>query len=409
MAQYQITVDREMLHHLFSGDEGVAKLLEAVLNQVLEAQVTEHLKAQPYERTDERVGHRNGYRDREMKTRVGTLELRVPRVRAGSFSTELFERYQRSEQALILALMEMVINGVSTRKVRRITEELCGTSFSKSTVSDLCKALDPIVSEWNERPLTHKRFPFLIIDAMQLKIRREGRVVPQSAVIAMGVNEEGYREVIGLKIGDSESEATWSEFFRWLSERGLHGVDLVVSDHHGGLVNAVKRHFQGVMWQRCQVHFMRNILDACPKRYHNALKAKLRLMFNAPDMKTARALFETIVDEYIEKAPRSVSCLEAGFDDAMAVMALPELYRRRLRSTNGLERLNREVRRRERVIGIFPNIDSAMRLLGALLMEQDDEWTSGRLYFRMDQYWEHKKAQSTENSSVKERKVTSVA
>src|SRR5690606_17018751 len=333
----------------------------------------------------------------------------LPRVRAGSFCTELFERYQRSEQALILALMEMVINGVSTRKVRRITEELCGTSFSKSTVSDLCKALDPIVSEWNERSLTDKRFPFHIIDAMQLKIRREGRVVPQSAVIAMGVNEEGYREVIGLKIGDSESEATWSEFFRWLSERGLHGVDLVVSDHHGGLVNAVKRHFQGVMWQRCQVHFMRNILDACPKRYHNALKAKLRLMFNAPDMKTARALFETIVDEYIEKAPRSVSCLEAGFDDAMAVMALPELYRRRLRSTNGLERLNREVRRRERVIGIFPNIDSAMRLLGALLMEQDDEWTSGRLYFRMDQYWEHKKAQSTENSSVKERKVTSVA
>ena len=409
MAQYQITVDREMLHQLFSGDEGVAKLLESVLNQVLEAQVTEHLKAQPYERTDERVGHRNGYREREMKTRVGTLELRVPRVRAGSFSTELFERYQRSEQALILALMEMVINGVSTRKVRRITEELCGTSFSKSTVSDLCKALDPVVSEWNERPLTDKRFPFLIIDAMQLKIRREGRVVPQSALIAMGVNEEGYREVVGLKIGDSESEATWSEFFRWLSERDLRGVDLVVSDHHGGLVNAVKRHFQGVMWQRCQVHFMRNILDACPKQYHNALKAKLRLMFNAPDIKMARTLFDDIVEEYAEKAPRSVSCLEAGFDDAMAVMALPELYRRRLRSTNGLERLNREVRRRERVIGIFPNIDSAMRLLGALLMEQDEEWASGRLYFRMDQYWEHKKEKSAENFTVKERESSNAA
>src|SRR5690606_32901038 len=295
MAQYQITVDGEMLHQLFRGDEGVGKLLESVLNQVLEAQVTEHIKAAPFERTDERAGYRNGYRDREMKTRVGTLELRVPRVRSGSFSTELFDRYQRSEQALILALMEMVINGVSTRKVRRITEELCGTSFSKSTVSELCQALDPVVSGWNERTLKEKRFPFVIVDAMQLKIRQQGRVVPQSALIAVGVNEEGYREVLGLMIGDSESEATWSEFFRWLTQRGLRGVDLVVSDHHGGLVNAIKRQFQGVVWQRCQVHFMRNILDACPKRHHDALKARLRLLFNAPDLQTARALLDDIV------------------------------------------------------------------------------------------------------------------
>jgi len=331
-----------------------------------------------------------------MKTRVGTLELRVPRVRSGSFSTELFDRYQRSEQALVLALMEMVINGVSTRKVRRITEALCGTSFSKSTVSELCKAFDPVVSGWNGRTLRDKRFPFVVVDAMQLKIRQEGRVVPQSALIAVGVNEEGYREVLGLMIGDSESEATWSEFFRWLTDRGLHAVDLVVSDHHGGLVNAVKRRFQGVAWQRCQVHFMRNILDACPKRHHDALKAKLRLMLNAPDIETARDLLDAIVSEYAQKAPRAVSCLEAGFDDAMAVMALPEPYRRRLRSTNGLERLNREVRRRERVIGIFPNADSALRLLGAMLMEQDEEWTTRRLYFRMDHYWEWKQSELTD-------------
>jgi len=399
MAQYQITVDGEMLHQLFRGDEGVGKLLESVLNQVLEAQVREHVKAAPFERTEERAGYRNGYREREMKTRVGTLDLRVPRVRSGSFSTELFDRYQRSEQALVLALMEMVINGVSTRKVRRITEELCGTSFSKSTVSELCKALDPVVSAWNGRTLGDKRFPFVVVDAMQLKIRKERRVVPQSALIAVGVNEEGYREVLGLMIGDSESEATWSEFFRWMIDRGLHGVDLVVSDHHGGLVNAVKRHFQGVAWQRCQVHFMRNILDACPKRHHDGMKAKLRLMFNAPDIETARNLLDDIVSEYAEKAPRAVSCLEAGFDDAMAVMALPEHYRRRLRSTNGLERLNREVRRRERVIGIFPYTDSALRLLGAMLMEQDEEWSTGRLYFRMDHYWEQKQSESRDETT----------
>ena len=404
MAQYQITVDGDMLHQLFRGDVEVGRLLGSVLNQVLEAQVSEHVKAAPYERTDERAGYRNGYREREMKTRVGTLELRVPRVRSGSFSTELFDRYQRSEQALVLALMEMVINGVSTRKVRRITEELCGTSFSKSTVSELCKALDPVVSGWNGRTLESKRFPFVVVDAMQLKIRQEGRVVPQSALIAVGVNEAGYREVLGLMIGDSESEATWSEFFRWLTERGLHDVDLVVSDHHGGLVNAVKRHFQGVAWQRCQVHFMRNILDACPKRYHDALKAKLRLMFNAPDMKTARDLLDDIVGEYSERAPRAVSCLEAGFEDAMAVMALPELYRRRLRSTNGLERLNREVRRRERVIGIFPNVDSALRLLGALLMEQDEEWSTGRLYFRMDHYRDWKELETADKTPITQSK-----
>src|SRR5690606_31699765 len=210
MAHYQITVDAELLHQLFSGDEGVAKLVESVLNQVLQAQVTEHLKAQPYERTEDRAGYRNGYRQREMKTRVGTLELRMPRVRDGSFSTDLVERYQRSEQALLAALMEMVINGVSTRKVRRITEELCGSSFSKSTVSELCKALDPEVSEWNGRPLGAKRFPFVIVDAMQLKIRKNGRVAPQSALIAVGVNEDGYRDRKSTRLNSSHVKISYA-------------------------------------------------------------------------------------------------------------------------------------------------------------------------------------------------------
>ena len=397
MAQYKITIDAEELQYLFSQDQGMAKLLEKVLNEVLKAEVAEQLQAEPYERTEDRRGYRNGYREREMKTRVGTLELAVPRTRDGSFSTELFSRYQRSEQALVLALLEMVINGVSTRKIKRITEKLCGTSFSKSTVSELCKRLDPVVTAWNERDLSEKAYPFVIVDALYLKIRKDVRVVSQSALIALGINEEGYREVLGLKIGDSESEATWSEFFTWLKSRGLRGVELIVSDDHGGLVNAIRRHFQGASWQRCQTHFKRNILDSCPKALQVELKARLKLLFDAPDLVTARKLLNDVLADFSEKAPKAMSCLESGFDDATVVMNLPEPYRRRLRSTNILERLNQEVRRRERVIRIFPNVESAMRLLGALLMEQDEIWSTGRLYFNMERYQEWKEVNSGES------------
>ncbi len=392
MAQYKIIIDKEDLHQLFNQDQGMAKLVEKVLNKVLKAEVAEKLQAGPYERSEDRQGYRNGYRDREMKTRVGTLELAVPRTRDGHFSTELFSRYQRSEQALVLALMEMVINGVSTRKVKRVTEELCGTSFSKSTVSELCKALDPVVTDWNERDLSGKAYPFVIVDAMYIKIRKEGRVRSKGALIAIGVNEEGYREILGLKIGDSESKATWSDFFIWLKGRGLKGVELITSDDHGGLVKAIQRHMQGVSWQRCQTHFKRNVLDSCPKASQGELRARLKLLFDAPDMVTARKLLNDVLADFSEKTPRAMQCLESGFDDATAVMALPEPYRKRLRSTNILERLNQEVRRRERVIRIFPNTDSAMRLLGALLMEQDEIWSTGRLYFNMEHYREWKEA-----------------
>ncbi len=222
MARHQLTIDDEMLHGLFQKDAGLARLLETVLNQVLEAQVTDHLRAVPYERSDDRQGYRNGYRTREMKTRVGPLELRVPRVRDGGFSTEMFARYQRSEQALVLAMMEMVVNGVSTRKVRRITERLCGTEFSKSTVSDLCKNLDPLVQDWNTRPL-EGAYPFVLVDAMVIKARETGRVRSRSAHIAVEINEEGYREVLGLGLGDSESESSWSDFFRSLRIEGWTG------------------------------------------------------------------------------------------------------------------------------------------------------------------------------------------
>lgn len=394
MPEYQITLDGETLHGLFAGDTGLARLLEQVLNQVLEAQVSEQVGAERYERSEERQGYRNGVRPRKLTTRVGQLTLRVPQVRDGQFSPELFARYQRSEQALVLALMEMVVNGVSTRKISAITEELCGTSFSKSTVSALCARLDPLVSAWNERPLGEQAFPFVLVDALVLKVRDDERVRSLAGLLAIGVNAQGYREILGLHLGDSESEASWSDFLGWLKRRGLSGVDLVVSDAHGGLVNAVRRHFQGTSWQRCQTHLTRDILEATPKSLRSELHEHLRTLFEAADPSTARTLLQQLVATYAARAPKALAALETGFDDATAVLALPEPYRRRLRTTNSLERLNEEIRRRERVIRIFPNRDSTIRLLGAVLLEQHEQWTTGHRYLDMTAYWHWRAARA---------------
>ena len=400
MAQYQVTLNGEVLHDLFQKDEGVALLLKQVLDQVLQAQATEQLQAGPYERSQERRGYRNGTTPHTLTTRVGTLTLRVPRLRSGQFSTDLFFRYQRSEQALVLALLEMVVNGVSTRKVTKITEELCGTQFAKSTVSDLCKRLDPLVGAWNNRDLG-ARYPFVLVDALVLKIREDGRVRSRSALIATGVNKDGYREVLGLMLGDSESEATWTEFFKWLKSRDLRGVDLIVSDNHGGLVKAVKGQFQGATWQRCQTHFMRNILDATPKSLQADIHGRVRALMDAPDPETARLLLDKVLADFVPKAPKAMAVLEAGFDDATAVLELPERYRKRLRTTNGVERLNQEIRRRERVIRIFPNRESVIRLVGALLMEMDEKWGSGSRYFNMAEYlaWRDERQKARKEAS----------
>jgi len=395
MAQYQITVDSEILHHLFlkdTKDSGMAKLLESVLNQVLEAQVTEQVGADRYERTDDRQSYRNGSRPRSLSTRVGTITLKVPRLRDGSFSTELFARYQRSEQAFVLALMEMVVSGVSTRKVSQITEELCGAEFSKSTVSRLCQNLDPIVKAWNNRPLEDHRFPFVIVDALYMKVREDGRIRSRGVLIATGIHTDGYREVLGFQVGDSESESTWSELFAWLKSRGLTGVDLITSDSHGGLVSAIRKEFQGTAWQRCQTHFMRNILDAAPKSLQTEIHGRVRAILDAPDLQTARLLLTQTIEAFESKASKAMKVLEEGFDDATAVLALPERYRKRLRTTNSVERMNEEIRRRERVIRIFPNRESLERLIGALLMEIDEKWASGKKYLDMSEYLEWREA-----------------
>ena len=410
MAQYQLTVNEETLQNLLSGDgESLAKLLEELLNQVLEAQRTEQLQADNYERTDGRQGYRNGYKPRKMNTRVGTLNLRVPQIREGVFSTELFSRYQRSEQALVLTLMEMVVNGVSTRKVTEITEELCGTQFSASTVSDLCKRLDPKVTAWNERDLSETTYPFLIVDALVLRIREGGRIRQHSMLIVTGVNADGYREILGVQIGNSETQESWSKLFRWLKGRGLSGVEYVVSDDHSGLVNAIQTEFQGAVWQRCQTHFMRNILDACPKRLQKSLHGRLRSLFEAPDFPTAEQLLQDILRDFSDAAPKAMETLEQGFLDAVAVLHLPEKYRRRLRTTNSVERLNEEIRRRERVIRIFPNQESAMRLIGALLLEQHEVWSTGRLYFNMNEFWEWKREQELEKEDTSKNQKLGVA
>lgn len=393
MAEYQITLAETDVVQLLQRDGGFAALLTKVLNQVLEAQVTDHLGAQPHERSDDRQGYRNGYRERELTTRVGTLTLRVPRVRDGSFSPELFARYQRSEQAFVLALCEMVVQGVSTRKVNAIVEELCRAAVSKSQVSVLCQALDPLVTDWRTRKLDAQASPFVLVDALVVKVRLDGRVRQQAVLIATGVRADGYREILGFSVDERESTTSWGTFFRSLHERGLSGVDLVVSDDHAGLVAALGQHFPGASWQRCQAHFTRNIIDACPQAHQGALAERLRALCNAPDLETARTLLRTLLDAYGEKAGKAMDTLEAGFEDAMAVMPLPASIRTRLRTTNSVERLNEEVRRRERVIRIFPNVPSVERLLGAVLQEHDEAWTSGKRYLDLTGYWQGRQAQ----------------
>jgi len=403
MAQYHVTIDAALLQQLLlndAKDAGIAKLLESILNQVLNIQASEQLRAEPYERTEERQGYRNGTYPHTLTTRVGTITLKVPRLRNGKFSTELFSRYQRSEQAFVLALMEMVVNEVSTRKVAEITEELCGTRISKSLVPDLCRRLDPLINAWKNRSLTGNQYPFVVVDALIIRIREEHRVVQRSMLIAVGVNQEGICEVLGFMVSDSESEDSWNEFFRWLKDRGLSGVDLVVSDDHRGLVKAMHKNFQGASWQRCQTHFMRNILDAFPKALRGEIKTNTQAILHAPDMSTARMLLSKTLETFQKKAPRAMETLEKGFDDATAVLVLPEKYRKRLRTTNGLERLNEEIRRRERVIRIFPNRASAMRLIGALLLEIDTKWAAGKRYLDMTEYQEYLNNQKQPSSNV---------
>lgn len=405
MAHLNITLDEQTLKELMLGDrdKAVTKLLESVFNAVLSAEATDQLGAEPYERSDNRMTYRNGYRLRQLTTRVGTLTLAVPKFREGTFSTELFNRYERNEQALVLSLMEMVIQGVSTRKVSKITETLCGTSFSKSTVSALCANLDPIVEAFQYRPLTGS-YPFIMVDAIYMKARERGAVRSKGMLIAIGINQEGQREILGFEVGDGESYQTWSDFFSGLKSRGLAGVDFVVSDNHGGLIKAIREQFSGAIWQRCQTHFSRNILDKIPKKDQPEVHTRLKDMYDSPDYEAACQRRDALLELLEANSPRAYDLLDEAFNDVMAVLSLPHSYRRRLRTTNSIERLNGEIRRRERVIRIFPNEASMNRLIGAVLLDHHERWISGKAYFAMEDYKREKNKLSLSCSQDKEER-----
>ena len=385
MAEFQSTLSESAFPEV--AENLVARVVESYLNNLLEEQMRDHLGADRYERTGEARGYRNGTRERLLYTRVGPVTLRVPQARDGGFSTDIFQRYQRSEQALVLAILEMYVNGVSTRKVSAITESLCGTSISKSAVSRLIAQLDLRVAAFNERRFDETTYPFVYVDAMFIKCRDNDRIASKAVLIASGVNAAGIREPLGLAIGDSESYTTWEALFARLQKRGLKGVVFVVSDEHAGLVEALRKHFAGATWQRCQVHLQRNLLGHSPMRERKAVAEAAKRVFYAPDMNEARRERDRFVELFAKTAPKAATCLEDAFDDATAVLCLPEKYRKRLRSTNMQERLNEEIRRRERVVRVFPNEESALRLIGALLAETAETWQE-RLYLDMQEFRE---------------------
>jgi transposase-like protein len=366
------------------------EIVERVLQELLEAEMTEHVGAAPYERAEDRKGHRNGHKPRTLRTRVGTLNLLVPQDREGTFSTRLFSRYQRNEKALCLALMEMYVEGVSTRKVKDITEALCGTSFSKSLVSSLAGSLDSELEAWRGRRL-EAAYPYLFVDARYEKARVGRRVASQGVLVVSGVRDDGLREVLAVEVADTESEATYHELFRSLKGRGLSGVELVVSDDHGGLKAAVGRHFQGASWQRCQVHYARNLLGMVGHAKRKDLAEGLRGVFAAPSREVALRLASELAARWRGSHPRVAEHLEEHIEECLSCLAFPESHRRRVRTTNGLERLNQEIKRRSRVVRIFPNREACLRLVTALAVEQSEEWVTGRRYLDMRELAEQRR------------------
>ena len=365
-----------------TGDDPLKALLRHTIQQLLEEELTAFLNAEPYTRTAERQGYRNGYKPRTLKTRVGRLHLMVPKDREGRFQTELFEKYQRNEKALVLAIIEMYVQGVSTRKVKKITEELCGLEISKSQVSTLAKGLDTEVRQWRMSQLT-KRYPYLVVDARVERIRRDGAIIPQSVLIVVGIDNEGYREVLGVWCADSESEASWSMVFRELKERGLRNVSYVVSDDHTGLTKAIARQFQGAIWQRCQVHFTRNVLSSVSKKDRGRILTHLHEITGASSLETARNRLNEAVETLHVSHPKAADLLEKHGEEMLAVYALPEHHWKRMRTTNMLERFNEEIKRRTQVVRIFPNEQSCIRLVTALAMEENENWME-RKYLNME-------------------------
>jgi putative transposase len=386
MAKRHRRLDEELVQGALLDDpQFLRQIVEVVLQQLLEAEITEHLGAAPYQRTESRKGHRNGYKSRKLKSRVGTLELLVPQDREGIFSTQLFARYQRNEKALTLALMEMYLEGVSTRKVREVTEELCGTTFSKSTISRLATALDSELEEWRQRPLEADSYPYLFVDAHYEKVRIGSRIVSEGVLVVCAVREDGFREILAVEVADVESEATYQELFRALKERGLKGVELVTSDEHKGLKSAIERHFRGASHQRCQFHYAKNLLGLVSFAKRKELGAGLRAVFSAPTRELALRSAQELADRWRGSHPKVAEHIEEHIEECLACLSFPESHRRRIRTTNGLERFNQEIKRRSRVVRIFPNREACLRLVTALAVETSEEWLTGRRYLDIEE------------------------
>lgn len=354
------------------------ELGQFVLQRLMEAEAEQRCGAGLNERSEERVNRRNGYRERTLETRIGSLELRIPKLRTGSYFPSFLEPRKASEQALVAVVQEAYLKGVSTRKVDDLVQALGMSGISKSQVSRLCGELDERVEAFLGRELTGK-WPYLWLDATYLKARDGGRVVNKAAVIAVGVNAEGRREVLGLAVGPAETEAFWREFLRSLTQRGLAGVQLVVSDAHEGLKKAVAKVLSS-SWQRCRVHFLRNALAHVPRRQHQMVAAVIRTAFVQESHSEARSQWRETADKLRGQFPRLAELMDEAEDDVLAHMAFPKEHWPQIASTNPLERLNKEIKRRSRVIGIFPNDAAIVRLVGALLDEQTDEWQVTRRY-----------------------------
>ena len=374
MAQVNITLNHEELVALLGGDreEAFKHLVEKILNEALLAESTAQLGAEKYERSDNRTDQRNGTREREITTKIGTIVLEVPRHRLSPFHTTLFETYQRSETALLNTMAEMVIMGVSTRKVSNVIEMICGKEYSKSTISEVCKRLDPEIKEFQNHDLSVHDYPFIMVDATYFKVRENHRVVSKALFIAVGLTTDGKKEVLYFNVYDGETNDTWLDFFSHLKANGLKDPLMLTSDAHKSIRYAAFKVFPNTPWQRCQFHFTKNILDAAPNSQRPGLEIELRQMFLAQTLTAARKKRDDILSDYSDIAPKAMELLDNGFEDAMTVYMLPENTWRHLRTSNTIERLNRELKRRSDVIQIFPNEASLLRLMGSVLIDQND-------------------------------------
>lgn len=375
---------------LLAGGDVVRELFREVLQEVLETEMTETLQAKPSERTSERLGLRSGYYSRTLITRVGKLELRVPQDRQGRFSTQLFERYQRSEKALVSALAEMYVQGVSTRKVKAITEELCGHSFSASSISDINKTLDEQLAQFATRQLDEE-YPYLILDARYERVRENGTIHRRAVLVAIGINWDGRRCVLGVDLANRESISSWKEFLLGLRRRGLRGVELVVTDDHAGLRAAIAEVLPEAAWQRCYVHFLRNCLDHLPRKGDDDCLRELRWIYERRNLGEARNDLAAWITKWESRYAKLVAWVEENIDETLTFYRLPPQHHKHMKSTNMLERLNEELKRRTHVVRIFPNADSCLRLIRALAVETHENWIEATRYLNMDLLREHKK------------------